>query len=60
MQYIEKSLFDIQCQPNESQDLENVTDLRGVQLMMDKLYDDHNITAESVKAIEQVSSKMAK
>ena len=55
-QYIKKSLFDLQHQPDESHNvMENVvTDLRGVQLMMNELHDDHNLTVDSIDTIEKV------
>ena len=55
-QYIQKSLFDLQHQPDEGHNvMENVvTDLRGVQLMMNELHDDHNLTVDSIDAIEKV------
>ena len=58
-QYIKKSLFDLNRQPNDSHDTENATDLRDVRLMMNKLYDDHNLTNNSVDAIEKVSNRTA-
>ena len=56
IQYIQKSLFDLQHQPDESHNvMENVvTDLRGIQLMMNELHDDHNLTVDSIDAIEKV------
>ena len=54
-QYIKKSLFDLQYESDESHNkMENVTDLRGAMLMMNELHDDHNLTVNSIDAIEKV------
>ena len=54
-QYIEKSLFDL-SQPDENLDVgDNTKDLVSIELMIDKLYDDHSFTVRSISTIEKVN-----
>ena len=55
-QYIEKSLFDLHYQPNEGLDTADTKDLVSVKLMIEKLFDDHSLTVESISTIKKVTN----
>ena len=52
--YIDDSLFSLH-KPDECHNVVDVKDQRSVMLMLNKLYDDENLTATSVDAIVKVS-----
>ena len=54
-------MFDLQCHSDESHDTNGEDeDFKSIKLMMNKLYDDHRLTSETVDAIEKVNTSLGK